>query len=58
MVTGKCTDVFRGIFCLRRRFEGGITWEDISMEKLVMGEKNFNEGAQGFLALFEKTMKK
>ena len=43
----------------RRRFEGEVTWEDISMEKLVMGEENFNEGAQGFLALFEKkTMKK
>ena len=28
------------------------------MEKLLMGEENFNEGAQDFLALFEKTMKK
>ena len=34
------------------------TWEDISMERLLMGEENFNEGAQDFLALFDETMKK
>ena len=37
---------------------GGFTWEDISMEKLLMGEENFNERAQNFLVFFEKTMKK
>ena len=26
------------------RVEGGVTWEDISMEKVLMGEENFNEG--------------
>ena len=50
---------FQGdIFGLGWRVEGGVTWEDISLEKLLMGEENFNEGAQDFLALFEKTMKK
>jgi len=43
MVTGKCTDVFTGILLFRGRFEGGVTWEDISVEKLVMGEENFND---------------
>ena len=53
MVTEKCTDVFMGIFWFRGgKVEGGVTWEEISM-----GEENFNEGAQDFLALFEKTMK-
>ena len=36
---------------------GRVMWEDISMEKLLMGEVHFNEGAQDFLALFEKTIK-
>ena len=46
MVTGKGTDVLRGIFWFREgRVEGGGgTWEDISMKELLMGEENFNEG--------------
>ena len=44
MVTGKCIDVFRLIFFW---FMGegelrGVTWEDISMQELLMGEENFN----------------
>ena len=50
MVTGKCTDVFRGIVWFRGRVEGG-TWEDISMEELLMGEDNFNEGGAGFSSI-------
>ena len=30
---------------------GGVTWEDISMEKLPMGEGNFNEGGSGFSSI-------
>ena len=52
MVTGKCTNVFRGIFfCLGGDLRGGVTWEDIYMEKLVMGEENFNEGGAGFSSI-------
>ena len=52
MVTRKCTDVFRGIFGFRGRVGGGGgTWEDISMDKLLMEEENFNERGAGFLAL-------
>ena len=47
MVTGKCTDVFRGIFGLGGELRG-VTWEDIYMEELLMGEENFNEGGAGF----------
>ena len=36
----------------------GGTWEDISMEKLLMGEENFNEGGAGFSSIICKTMKK
>ena len=55
MVTGKCTDVFRGIFfCLGGRVEvggGGVTREDLSMEKLLIGEETFNEGGAGFFCI-------
>ena len=48
-----------GFFGLGGRVEGGgVTWEDISMEKFLMGEENLKEGVQDFLALFEKAMKK
>ena len=43
MVTGKCTDVFRGIFWFNGELKGP-TWENISKEKLLKGEENFNEG--------------
>ena len=41
---------FQGdFFGLGGRVEGGgVTWEDISTEKLFMGEENFNEGGAGF----------
>ena len=49
MVTEKCTDV---LTFFGGRFEGGgVTWEDISMEKLIMGEENFNEGGAGFSSI-------
>ena len=53
MVTGKCTDVFRrDFFGLGGRVGGGgVTWEDISMEELLMGEENFNEGGAGFFSI-------
>ena len=60
MVTGKCTDVFRGIFFgLGGRVEGGglrgriFPWRNFSWGKRIS-----MKGAQDFLALFEKTMKK
>ena len=54
-LNGKCTDVFGGIFFgLGGRVEvwGGVTWEDISMEKLLKGEENFNEGGTGFSSIY------
>ena len=40
---------FQGdFFGLGGGVEGEITWEDISMERLLMGEENFNEGGTGF----------
>ena len=53
MVTGKCTDVF-SFFGLGGELRGGGTWEDLSMEELLMGKETFMEGAQDFLALFKK----
>ena len=44
MVIGKCTDVFRGIFLVLGVGLGeGAVWEDLSLEKYVMGEEKFNE---------------
>ena len=55
MVTGKCTDVFRGIFFVGGRVEGGgVTREDLSMEELLMGEETFNEGGAGFSSIIKK----
>ena len=38
------------VFGLGVRVEGGagVTWEDISMERLLMVKENFNEGGAGF----------
>ena len=51
MVLGKCTVVFQGIFFLV--FGGGVEkrglcWQDLSLEKYVMGEQKFNEKGAGF----------
>ena len=54
MVTGKYTDVFRGTFWFGGDSGGGVTWEYLPMEKLLMGKKLSMEGAQDFLALFKK----
>ena len=56
MVIGKCADVFRGDFIL---FGGGAEgrglcwaiWEDLSLEKSVMGEEKFNEKGAGFSSI-------
>ena len=59
MVTGKCTDVFRGIVWFGGRVEGGglhgriFPWRNFSRGKILL-----MEGAPDFLALFKKTMKK
>ena len=56
MVTGKCTDVIRGIFLVWvwGSLEGAI-WEDLSLEEYFMGEEKFNEKGAG---LFSITIKK
>ena len=53
MVTGKCTDVFRGIFWFGGRVEGGrgVTWEDLSMEERFIGEETFNGEGAGFSSI-------
>ena len=53
MVTGKCTDVIRGIFfwfgCgVHGR---GAIWEDLSLEEYFMGEEKFNEKGAGFSSI-------
>ena len=59
MVTGKCTDVFKGIFGLGRgRAEWGVTREDMSMQELIMGEENFNERGAGFSSIIRKNNEK
>ena len=54
MVTVKCTDVFGGFFFFglggKVEVEGG-TWEDLSMEKLLIGEETFNEEGAGFFSI-------
>ena len=49
MVIGKCTVVFRGFFWFWGWGCGeGAMWEDLSLEKYVMGEQKFNEKGAGF----------
>ena len=52
MVTGKCTDVIRGIFLVWvwGSGEGGI-WEDLSLEEYFMGEEKFNEKGAGLSSI-------
>ena len=55
MVIGKCTDVFRGIFLVWVWGWGeGARWEDLSLEKYVMGEEKFNEKGAGFSSIVIK----
>ena len=42
---------FQFFFGLGGRVGGGGTWEDISMEELLIGEENFNEGGAGFSSI-------
>ena len=60
MVTGKCTDVFRGIFLVGGGiFEGGgspgriFPWRNFSW-----GKRLSMEGVQDFLPLFKKNKEK
>ena len=60
MVTGKCTDVFRGIFLVWVWGSGeGAIWEDLSLKEYFMGEQKFNEKGAGFssITIKKKTMK-
>ena len=45
-------------FGLGGSWGGGVTWEDISMEKLLMGEENFNEGDTGCSSIIWKNSEK
>ena len=51
-----------GYWEVNRRFQGyfflfgggdlrGVTWEDLSLEELLMGEENFNEGGARFSSI-------
>ena len=52
MVTGKCTDVIRGIFLVWVWGSGeGAIWEDLSLEEYFMGEEKFNEKRAGFSSI-------
>ena len=52
MVTGKCTDVIRGIFLVWVWGSGeGAIWEDLSLEEYFMGEEKFNEKGAGFSSI-------
>ena len=52
MVTGKCTDVIRGIFLVRVWGSGeGAIWEDLSLEEYFMGEEKFNEKGAGLSSI-------
>ena len=55
MVTGKCTDVFRGIFFgFGGYLRGRVTGEDLSMEELLMGEETFDGGDTAFSSILKK----
>ena len=59
MVIWKRTDVFRGIFWFGGELRGGGgTWEDLSMEELLMGEETFNGGIAGFSSIIIKNNEK
>ena len=52
MVTGKCTDVIRGIFLVWVWGSGeGAIWEDLSLEEYFMGEEKFNEKGAGLSSI-------
>ena len=50
MVTGKYTDVF-SFFWFGGELRGRVTWEDLSMEELLIAEATFNEGGAGFSSI-------
>jgi len=37
---------------------GGVTWEDLFMEELIMGEATFNGGGAGFSSIILKNNEK
>ena len=56
MVFMKCTNVFRGLFCVGVGVgeEKGILWENFSMEESIMREGNFHEGSIEISGSIEK----
>ena len=58
IVTGKCTDVIKGIFMVWVRGSGeGAIWEDLSLEEHFMGEEKFNEKGAGLSSITIKKNK-
>ena len=60
MVTGKCTDVIRGIFLVWVWGSGeGAIWEDLFLEEYFMGEEKFNQKGAGLssITIKKQTMK-
>ena len=52
MVTGKCTDVIRGIFLVWVWGSGeGAIWEDLFLEEYFMGEEKFNQKGAGLSSI-------
>ena len=50
---------FQGeFFGLGGRVEVGVTWEDLFMEKLLVGEETFNEGGAGIFIIIYKNKEK
>ena len=46
---------FQGdFFGLGGDLRGGFTWEDLTMEELLMGEETFNGGGAGFSSIIKK----
>ena len=52
IVTGKCTDVIRGIFLVWVWGSGEVAiWEDLSLEEYFTGEEKFNEKGAGLSSI-------
>ena len=51
MVIGKCIDIFRFFGVGGRNWGEGAMWEDISLDKCVMGEEKLNEKGAGFSSI-------
>ena len=60
MVTGKCTDVFRGFFWFGGRVEGGggLRGRIFQWRNVLLGEETFNGGGAGFSSIIKKNNEK